>query len=350
MPSLPLSHALIHWFAAHKRDLPWRHTRDPYLIWMSEIILQQTRVMQGLPYYFKFIDAFPSVETLAQASETEVLKLWQGLGYYSRARNMHQTAKTIVEKHGGAFPKTALSLQKLKGIGPYTAAAIASFAFKEHIPVMDGNVMRVASRILGMQIPVDSKEGGTAIRQFLAEIIPSDHPDIFNQAIMEFGALHCKPRNPDCLICVLKTHCRANSLGIADAIPVKKPAKQVSVRFFQYVFLRDKSGNSLYRKRPEGDIWAGLYEPVLYESDQKLTPDEVALKLKSELHGNFLLSTVVAGKKHKLTHRMIAAEAYFAETDSLPQMQGYDRVDVARIDRLPVSRLVDLLRQKTPIQ
>ena len=231
---------LISWYLINKRDLPWRKTKNPYKIWLSEIILQQTRVQQGLPYYWKFIAAYPTIQALAFANEDEVLNLWQGLGYYSRARNMLMTARVINEQYEGCFPTNYNDLLKLKGIGEYTAAAIASFSFKEPVAVVDGNVYRVLSRLFDIETPIDSGEGKKAFRFLADEVLDKVNPDTFNQAIMEFGALHCTPQKPDCNNCVFNDTCLSRVNGTISQRPVKKKKNASKQRFFVYkVFLED---------------------------------------------------------------------------------------------------------------
>ncbi|MEY4860751.1 MAG: hypothetical protein RL059_450 [Bacteroidota bacterium] len=233
---------LISWYLINKRDLPWRKTKNPYKIWMSEIILQQTRVQQGLPYYQKFISTYPTIQSLALANEDEVLNLWQGLGYYSRARNMLKTANVINEEYKGSFPTSYNDLLKLKGIGEYTAAAIASFSFNEPVAVVDGNVYRVLSRLFDIETPIDSVEGKKAFRFLADEVLDKVNPATFNQAIMEFGALHCTPKKPDCNNCVLNRTCLSRENGTISQRPVKKKKTAAKERFFVYkIFLVLKS-------------------------------------------------------------------------------------------------------------
>lgn len=259
---------LARWYADNKRDLPWRHTKDPYLIWLSEVILQQTRVAQGLPYYEKFAAAYPSVADLAAASEQEVLRLWQGLGYYSRARNMHATARIVTTQYGGIFPDNYEALLKLKGIGPYTAAAIASFAFEEPVAVVDGNVYRVLARIYGITEDIASHKGKQAFarqaQHLLRQSMPNVSPSIYNQAIMEFGAIHCTPVAPSCDTCIFGQHCYARLHQKQQLLPVKEKKIQVRQRFFIY-WLLEYEGHILVRERGAGDIWQGLYDFPMVE-------------------------------------------------------------------------------------
>ena len=256
--SHPIAKSLIHWYSGAKRDLPWRKTRDPYIIWISEIILQQTRVDQGLPYFERFIDSFPDVHSLARASEDTVLTNWQGLGYYSRARNLHATARDIVGNLEGNFPRTYEQLIELKGVGPYTAAAISSICFNEAEPVVDGNVYRVASRLFGIRNDISKSGTHKVFAETLRKIIPSNLPGEFNQAMMELGATVCKP-SPSCHLCILQQHCYAFEKGETLEFPIKKKKIKVTNRNLIYLVL-EKNGLLLMKKRTEKDIWKGLYD------------------------------------------------------------------------------------------
>jgi A/G-specific adenine glycosylase len=341
----PIAEKLIYWFSIHQRHLPWRKTRDPYRIWLSEIILQQTRVAQGTPYYERFIAAFPTVEKLAAAPQQEVLKLWQGLGYYSRARHLHATAQIIVNTLRGDFPKESKMLRKLPGIGPYTAAAIASFGFDEAIPVIDGNVLRVVSRWRGLFLAVDTTLGYKAVEAFLLEILPKGQAAIFNQAVMEFGALHCTPLQPKCTACPLSSHCMAFELKAVDEIPVKSKKTDIKSRFFHYFFVTLPDGKILYRRRPVGDIWEGLYEPILVESDATM-PIDVALKVVEELLGAKEIKLVGSSSlTHLLTHRRIVTQGYHLSAQFAYAPHGYNFYTICEAEKLPVSRLIERLRE-----
>lgn len=267
-----LTPLLLKWYPDFCRHLPWRETKEAYPIWISEIILQQTRVIQGLPYYYRFLERFPDLYALAEATEDEVLKTWQGLGYYSRARHMHEAAKDIVNRFHGQFPSSAAQLEQIKGIGPYTAAAVASFAFDEVIPVLDGNVARVVSRYLGLYTPIDTTLGKKQIRDVLTEWIDPSHPALFNQAMMEFGALQCIPKAPQCEICVLKQECVAYRGDMVSQLPVKSHRTKVRDRYFYYLVMDD--GHSVYlHQRQSRDIWKGLWEFPLIETDTEVALD-----------------------------------------------------------------------------
>lgn len=276
------SKKIISWYEENKRDLPWRHTRDPYKIWLSEIILQQTRVAQGMPYYERFVENFPDIISLANAKEDRILRLWQGLGYYSRARNLHACAKKVSGEHAGVFPPTFEELKKLPGIGAYTAAAIASMAFREPVAVVDGNVYRVLARVFGIDLDIMSNEGKTYFFEKANELLDKQQPDLFNQAMMEFGALHCTPKNPKCDSCIFMKTCIACQQDQQSLLPVKAKKQIARKRYFTYIIIECK-GRLLMRKRQSGDIWNGLYDFFLIEKPrllnvEKLLPEHKELK------------------------------------------------------------------------
>ncbi|MEQ9377827.1 MAG: A/G-specific adenine glycosylase [Imperialibacter sp.] len=304
------SKILIRWYERHKRDLPWRETKDPYAIWLSEIILQQTRVAQGLPYFQKFIDRFPTVGTLAEASQEEVLALWQGLGYYSRARNLHTCAQTVASQYDGKFPTSYRELLQLKGIGGYTAAAIASFAFNEAVPVVDGNVYRVISRVFGLHDDISNASTRKVFEERLASLIPSDAPGEFNQAIMEFGALHCTPSAPDCKSCAFSHSCFAFRNNEVANLPVKTKKVKVLNRYFNY-FVFQFGEQVLMGSRKDKDIWLGLHDFFNIEREE-LFDEETALIEVSNLisTANWELIDISATYKHVLTHRIIYARFF----------------------------------------
>ncbi len=256
---------LLSWKEAHPRPLPWQDTQNPYYIWLSEIILQQTRVEQGMPYYERFIRQFPSIERLAEASEDEVMKQWEGLGYYSRARNMHATAKYIHLQLGGVFPETFEGLIALKGIGPYTAAAIASFAYDLPHAVVDGNVFRVLARYFGQATPIDSTAGKKLFTELANQVLDSKQPGHFNQAMMDFGATWCTPKQPKCMVCALAPHCSAYKNGDVERLPVKEKSLKKRTRYFHYLIIQ-YDGGVLLQKREGKDIWQNLYEFPLIET------------------------------------------------------------------------------------
>jgi A/G-specific adenine glycosylase len=298
---------LIKWYLQNKRDLPWRKTTNPYHIWLSEIMLQQTRVAQGTPYFFAFTKEFPTVFDLANASEEQVLKLWQGLGYYSRARNLHKTAQYVANELNGIFPETYAALLKLKGVGEYTAAAIASFSYNEAVPVVDGNVFRVLSRYFDIEsdiaVPATKKEF-TALAQ---ELMPQDNPAIFNQAIMEFGALQCVPKSPDCSVCVFNDSCAALQKKKVAFLPVKSKKIKVTNRFFNYLILEDILGNTLIQKRTSKGIWHNLYEFPLFETTEVVGFDVVSRAVKNNIFSSYTILSIEECNEatviHKLSHQ-----------------------------------------------
>ncbi|MFN3756422.1 MAG: A/G-specific adenine glycosylase [Flavobacterium sp.] len=298
---------LIDWYISQKRDLPWRNTIDPYTVWLSEIILQQTRVNQGLPYFLRFLEAFPKVENLANADEQEVLKLWQGLGYYSRARNLHHTAKWIVEHNHGVFPKNYQSLQTLKGVGKYTAAAIASFCYKEPVPVVDGNVYRVLSRFFEIETDISSSEAFKVFFETSESIMDAKRPDLFNQAIMEFGAMHCVPVNPNCQDCIFNDSCAALKKNKVNSLPIKLKKTKVQNRFLNYLIPIDEKGNTIVLKRTTSGYWKHLFEFPLIESSDLDSDLDFQITMEDHWNGfSFKDSPVLMHTPailHKLSHR-----------------------------------------------
>jgi len=302
-----LTKSLIAWYLQNKRDLPWRHTVDPYPIWLSEIMLQQTRVAQGMPYFFAFTTAFPTVFDLANASEEQVLKLWQGLGYYSRARNLHKTAQIVAFELNGIFPNNYKDLLQLKGIGEYTAAAIASFSYNEAVPVVDGNVFRVLARYFDIETDIANAAAKKEFSALAYELMSKENPAIFNQAMMEFGALQCIPKNPDCSICVLNSGCLALKLNKVNQLPVKSKKAKAKNRFFNYVVFSDANNNSLIQKRSDKGIWHNLYEFPLIESENEIGFDQFSSEL---MNRNFIQNQIISiaelneiSQIHKLTHQ-----------------------------------------------
>ncbi len=265
---------LLRWNQTNTRELPWKEEKDPYLIWVSEIILQQTRVEQGLPYYQKFREAYPTVFDLANAPEDEVMKMWEGLGYYSRARHLHAAAKYIASELGGIFPEDHASILALKGVGPYTAAAVASFAFNLPYPVVDGNVFRVLARFFGISVPIDCTEGKKGFRKLAEQLIDKKDPATYNQAIMDFGATHCRPKNPLCSSCSLKEDCRALEKGIVKQLPIKEKKLKKKNRFFNYQVIYQEESVWI-KKRVEKDIWKNLYDFPLIETNKLIEREEL---------------------------------------------------------------------------
>ena len=311
------SKKILAWYYKNKRDLPWRSTKDPYKIWLSEIMLQQTRVAQGLPYYEKFVKEFPSIYHLANATEEKVLKLWQGLGYYSRARNMHNTAKAIVENYKGEFPNTYKELLKLKGIGDYTASAIASISFNVPEPVVDGNVYRVLSRYFGVVLPTNSSEGIKHFKSLAREVMNSNEIRDYNQGIMEFGAIQCAPKTPNCLHCPLNDSCVALKENRVNELPIKLKKTKVRHRYFNYIVAFDKNNKVVLEQRKGKGIWQNLYQFPLVETDKEFaleTLKEETLKvLKIETTSDMYLYN----KKpivHKLSHQHLHTKFWIWHT------------------------------------
>ncbi len=343
---MDLSKALRSWYLKYKRDLPWRETTDPYRIWISEVILQQTRVQQGLSYYHRFLEHFPDLPSLARAHPDEVMKVWKGLGYYSRARNMHQAAREIMKVHGGAFPATYREILRLKGIGPYTAAAIASFAFREAEPVVDGNVFRVLSRYFAIVFPPDSTEGKKKIAALARRIMDPENPDLHNQAIMEFGALQCVPQNPDCKSCPLRNTCQAYARDLVEGLPLKSRKPVLQNRYFNYVLVTDGK-QMLVRKREGKDIWNGLYEFPLFESPEQLRPGDLPTtswwKELEKTTGSLEMVNVTGIIRHSLTHRTIRAVFYHARPvhGMICQDGSFDMVELRQWQNIPFPRLIE---------
>jgi A/G-specific adenine glycosylase len=340
------SRKLMKWYDSNRRDLPWRRTRDPYAVWVSEIILQQTRVDQGLAYYLRFLERFPGVRSLAEAGPDEVLRVWQGLGYYSRARNMQTAARQIMERFGGVFPGRHEEILALKGIGPYTAAAIASICFGEPVPVVDGNVLRFLSRLYGIKDPVEGSKGRNRVAALAASLMDPARPGDFNQAMMEFGALYCKPQNPDCGSCVFKKECVANLEGNVPSIPAKGSLKKTTNRYFHYLVVRSgkSKGDGVYLHKREGeDIWKGLYEFPLIETGKTVS---AARLVGSEEWNRIFKSSgarfIRAGKtvKHVLSHRVIHARFYEVEVGK-PLKEDFILVPEKQLSKYPLPRLIE---------
>jgi A/G-specific adenine glycosylase len=318
---------LLSWYRKNKRNLPWRGIRDPYKVWLSEIILQQTRVDQGMAYYHAFIENYPSIDRLAAASEDHVLKTWEGLGYYSRARNLHFTARKIVNELGGKFPNTHAGLLELKGVGDYTASAISSICFDEAQPVVDGNVYRFLSRYFGINTPIDSTQGKKEFRAVAEELITKKNPGEFNQAMMEFGARQCKPVSPDCGECVFRLSCVALKKKLVNQLPVKDKKTKVTDRYFYYLVLKN-GGNAFIRQRKGKGIWQGLYEFPLMEC----TADNGAPKLSEwkKVIGNIPAKISAASKEHIhiLSHQKLHIRFVRAEVKGVAKIAGYKKVKV----------------------
>ena len=342
-----LHDTLINWYAENRRDLPWRQQPTPYQVWLSEVILQQTRVNQGMDYYLRFVERWPTVTDLAQASEEEVLKMWQGLGYYSRARNLHHCAQQVVKDYGGEFPADFEKLKQLKGIGNYTAAAIASIAFDLPHAVVDGNVYRVLARLYDIETPINNNEGQTLFAQLADELLNREQPGLHNQAMMEFGALHCTPKNPNCLHCPLQAKCLAFEHQTVMLRPVKLAKTKVTTRYFNYLVIRIKDSIYLH-KRSDNDIWKNLYDFPCIESDAAMTVDEVVAteQFQRLIEGKpYAITKVSPVFTHKLTHRTILAQFIEIKLDEeLLHIQTKDLFLARESDlgNYPIPRLIDL--------
>jgi A/G-specific adenine glycosylase len=328
------------WYSEHKRDLPWRKTKDPYYIWLSEIILQQTQIAQGLPYYEAFVTKYPTVFDLANAQESDVLKLWQGLGYYSRARNLHTTAKHVANNLDGVFPNSYQELLKLKGVGDYTASAIASICYGEPAAVVDGNVYRVLSRYFGIDTPINSTKGIKEFKMLAASLMDHENPSDYNQAIMEFGAVQCKPKNPYCYTCPLNESCVALQKNRIDELPVKLKKTKVSTKYFNFLVLLSTDKETIFQKRASKGIWQNLYQFPLLETDQKLkiANFEKHPFIKSYF-GDVPFDFSLYNNKdivHKLSHQHLHTKFWIVEIDKLPQ-KG---IPIADLKRYPTSILI----------
>lgn len=383
---MEFANTIISWFRENGRALPWRETRDPYAIWLSEIILQQTRIAQGWEYWERFMAQYPTVEDLAAAHEDEVLKLWQGLGYYSRARNLHAAAKQIVAL--GHFPDTLEGIKQLKGVGDYTAAAIGSFAFDIPAAVVDGNVYRVLARYFGIDTPINSTQGKKEFAALAQSLLPSSKASDFlslssasdslsssspvaayNQAMMDFGAIQCTPQSPKCLLCPLAETCEAMRSNRVAELPVKQKTLKVKTRHLSYIYIRCNGMTAIHR-RGEGDIWQGLWEPFNASditeatasiasaqaslSSTKTSPSSAKLSpFKSELAASLHLSNVdglqllAQNVKHVLTHRILLADFYLLETEARPQLpDDYIWIKEEEIEDYGIPRLIELMLEK----
>jgi A/G-specific adenine glycosylase len=327
----------------NKRSMPWKGEKDPFRIWLSEIILQQTRVEQGLSYYNKFIHAFPTVNHLANATEKEVFKLWEGLGYYTRCKNLHATAKVIANKYGGKFPDTYLDIKSLKGIGPYTAAAIASFAFNLPFPVVDGNVQRVISRYFGINTPIDSSAGKKLYLEIADSLLDKENPGKYNQAIMDFGATICKPKNPLCNQCIQNKECEAFLHNWVDQLPVKEKVIRKKERWFTYYLVR--YNKQVYiRKRNGKDIWADLYEFILKESAGKTQhQDAITSQVIASIAGigKFKVKSVSPHYKQQLTHQTIHGQFVILTVSAPLNNTSYQLVAENELHHFPFPKLIN---------
>ncbi|PCH71590.1 MAG: A/G-specific adenine glycosylase [Bacteroidales bacterium] len=340
-----LSNQIISWYLQNKRDLPWRETKDPYQIWISEIMLQQTRVATAIDYFNRFLEQFPTIFDLAEAEEQEVLKLWQGLGYYSRARNLHATAKIIQSEYKGVFPNSYNEILKLKGIGLYTAAAIASFAFNLPHAAVDGNVYRVLSRVYGIDKAIDSTDGKKYFQNIADETMGNAQPEIYNQAIIEFGALQCLPRAPKCDTCPLLSNCFAYNNGLIDQLPIKSKQIKTKNRYFYYLFLSCKS-RFLIEKRKKKDIWENLFQYPLIECDKPISMDKLLQTSEwKELFGKkeMLILSISENVVHKLSHQNLHTAFIHIEMDidNLNKSNDYKIITHSEIQKYPFPKLIE---------
>lgn len=343
-PDYQYSRDIIDWYKKNKRDLPWRSTKNPYLIWISEIMLQQTRVSQGLDYYLRFVRRFPDIQSLAEAEPEEVLKYWQGLGYYSRARNMHEAAKSIQSDFQGVFPRRYEDVISLKGIGHYTAAAIVSFAWDQPYPVIDGNVFRVLGRLFAVDVPCDTGKGKKIYEELACSLMDARQAGLYNQAIMEFGALQCVPQKPHCSHCPLKNKC----LGFASGNPLLYPTKQhiikVRERYFNYFFIQHE-GNTYLSRRTAKDIWEGLFEFPLIETSQSTSFEEISRteSFNDLFHdtGTITFSADPNEVKHVLTHQILHTRFYTAEIQNEnTYLKKFVKTPLEKIAGYAVPRLI----------
>lgn len=340
------SNTIEKWYQEYKRELPWRGSADPYVIWISEIILQQTRVVQGYDYFMRFMKRFPDVATLAQADEDEVMKYWQGLGYYSRARNLHAAAKSM----NGVFPKTYPEVRALKGVGDYTAAAICSFAYNMPYAVVDGNVYRVLSRYLGIDTPIDSTEGKKLFATVADELLDKKNPALYNQAIMDFGAIQCSPQSPNCMFCPLASGCSALAGGMVAQLPVKQHKTKTTNRYFNYIYVR-MGAYTLINKRTGNDIWKNLFEFPLIETPEAVSEEE--FPALPEFRAMFaegetpIIRLVCRDVKHILSHRVIYANFYMVDLPENSQsFTSYQKIKADELEQYAVSRLVHAFIEK----
>jgi len=335
------SELLLQWYAKNQRDLPWRNQHNPYHSWPTEIILQQTRVDQGLSYFHKFTATFPTVTDLANAEEETILKLWQGLGYYSRARNLHKSAKIIRDNYNGEFPNSAAELLNLPGVGPYTSAAIASIAFDEHIPVVDGNVLRVISRLTDSFLPINEKEGLAHVHETMSALIPEEAPGDFNQAVMELGALVCTPQNPKCLTCPVVASCEGNKKNHTAELPVKIKKTKVKEVFFYY-FIPYSEQHIMAHHRAEKGIWQNLYDFPLHESTKELEVSTIEDSAGQLFDQSFTIHSMTDNHIHLLSHRRINARFIFLAFRQKPTLlENCSWKTADEFEQLPLPKLVE---------
>ena len=343
---MEFANTIISWFRENGRALPWRETHDAYAIWLSEIIMQQTRIAQGWEYWERFMSQYPTVNDLAAASEDDVLKLWQGLGYYSRARNLHAAAKQIVAL--GKFPDTLDGIKALKGVGDYTAAAIGSIAFGIPAAVLDGNVYRVLSRYFGIDTPINTTQGKKEFMALAQSLLPINEASAYNQGMMDFGAIQCTPQSPKCLLCPLSETCVALRSGKVDELPVKLKTLKVKTRHLTYIYIRCNGYVAIHR-RGKGDIWQGLWEPFnasIHEDEASASIPEIIklLHLSDFTASSYKFSLLAKDVKHVLTHRILLSDFYLLETDQRPQLSDdYIWIQESDIEQYGVPRLIEIM-------
>ena len=338
--SHPISDILIAWYKKNKRDLPWRNTNDPYKIWLSEIMLQQTQVVQGLSYYLKFTEEFPKVTDLAKAPEDKVMQMWQGLGYYSRARNLHYTAKEITRTYKGKFPETYSDIRNLKGIGDYTAAAIASIAYNLPHAVVDGNVYRVLSRLFAIKTPINSTQGKKEFQELANEILNTKNAGLHNSAIMEFGALWCKPQNPNCETCPLQQQCLAYEKGLVTRLPVKENKIKIKNRYFNY-FILNYNEKVYIQKRNKKDIWQNLYEFYLLESDIDASLVDLMKSTNFDvIFGKHNMRSEMKLPKHILSHQHLYSTFYEIELKNKINLDNFILVNRSQLNNFGLPQLI----------
>lgn len=339
---MSFSQKLIEWYTEFGRELPWRQTDNPYIIWLSEIILQQTRVEQGTPYFYAFSEQYPNVTKFADADEEEVLRLWQGLGYYSRARNMHKAAKKVLEDFNGNFPTDYLKLLTLPGVGEYTAAAISSFSSNEKRAVLDGNVFRVLSRYFGIEEPINSTKGKKIFQELANELISERQPGLYNQAIMDYGAMICKPKAALCEVCVFSQECVARKNDLVDSLPVKNKGKKSRNRYFHYFVIEDE-GQILVSKRGAGDVWENLYEFPMLETNTEIALEEL-MKLDefAQYFEGALIEPLGGMTKHILSHQNIYAQFYRLSGANIPKRKkdNWNYCMSENLDKLAKHKLI----------
>jgi A/G-specific adenine glycosylase len=338
---MDFNNQLVQWYHQNKRDLPWRNTTDAYVIWLSEIILQQTRVEQGLPYFNRFVEKYPDVTRFAAADEDDILKLWQGLGYYSRGRNMLKTARRVNEHYNGKFPEAYEQLIKLKGIGEYTAAAIASFSANEAKAVVDGNVYRVLARYFGINEPINSPKGKKMFQSVANDLLNKQSPGLHNQAMMEFGATLCKPKNPACGICPVREGCYAFLHNAINSLPVKLNKVKVRERYFNYFLVADDH-HILVNKRDEKDIWANMYDLPLIETPALLNPAELLElpEVKEFFGSDIIILDITPLKKHVLTHQRLYVRLIKLQSQPIKLKGQWHYTPVENLKKLAIPKII----------